>query len=309
MNRADRVDRADGMIRSGCRALHVRRSAAHLSAGNGTPSPRRGPGSPSVARGPHHRPEPPDREVRSSGYGRRRQMAADRRLPRCRRGCGAAGESGQELGHGGAEMPGGDGGCGGEGSPGSVLPMGSTASQVRTAARYVDESGSMRVPVRVGRDPAHGCRHRHEGTQHGHQPPEHSRASPARAAVRVSNSGLVILPDQVDGLLEPFRRLGRTGGPAIAALALASACRSWPRSPRPTTTLDHPSTSGEVLLRRPERRVTSPRHTSDEGGSSSGRWTPRGDEDVDTAPQRPDVPLVRRYHVDLCRTSTAVCPR
>jgi hypothetical protein len=34
------------------------------------------------------------------------------------------------------------------------------------------------------------------------------RAGPHRAAVRVSNSGPVKRPDQVDGLLEPFRRLG-----------------------------------------------------------------------------------------------------
>jgi hypothetical protein len=147
---------------------------------------------------------PPDRAVTDGGV---RSPRTDGYLG-VGGGAGAAGESGQELGHGGAEMPGGDGGCGGEGSPGSVLPMGSTASQVRTAARYVDESGSMRVPLRVGRDPAHGCRHRHEGTQHGHEPPEHSRASPARAAVRVSNSGPVIRPGQVGGLLEPFRCLG-----------------------------------------------------------------------------------------------------
>ncbi|MFD1522695.1 putative leader peptide [Pseudonocardia yunnanensis] len=35
-----------------------------------------------------------------------------------------------------------------------------------------------------------------------------------------------------------------------------------------------------------------------------------GGDHVDAAPERRRrVPLVRRHHVDLCRTSTAICPR
>ncbi|MFD1531105.1 putative leader peptide [Pseudonocardia aurantiaca] len=30
---------------------------------------------------------------------------------------------------------------------------------------------------------------------------------------------------------------------------------------------------------------------------------------MDAAPERRRVPLVRRHHIDLCRTSTAICSR
>ena len=49
--------------------------------------------------------------------------------------------------------------------------------------------------------------------------------------LEVANSGPVVPPDQVAGLLEPFRTLG----PARTATAdSGSACRSSPRSPGPT---------------------------------------------------------------------------
>jgi hypothetical protein len=115
-------------------------------------------------------------------------------------GAGAGGEGGQEFGHGGTEMPGGDGGSGGEGSPGSVLPVGSTAPWVRTAARYVDESWPTpsTASSTCSRPPSAPSACVAVATARG----------PHRAAVRVSNSGPVKRPDQVDGLLEPFRRLG-----------------------------------------------------------------------------------------------------
>jgi hypothetical protein len=62
-------------------------------------------------------------------------------------------------------------------------------------------------------------------------------------------------------------------------------------------------TPRQLLLIRRHRLVSSLR-----AAAGQAAVPVEGVEDVSAAPERRAVPLVRRHHVDLCRTSTAICP-